>query len=531
LSSDKTGLLSEFPQRYKAMESVLVERLSEEGIWTDPARKSEILDALAAVRTLRTKAAVPFLLTHIDYRPAYSLKELAGLETSMKPLEARYPAFAALQDVGLPAVQGLLDEMKRIDPSPPVPTDPRELAIQKVLSEEKKQRFRLLAFCLIGIYGEKNEGRELARVRIKLEAEKSSGQAREFLMKALDHPVLKIKDYTETAPGAGANGDSEIAAMRDRRHLVGTLGPQAVQMDLTIQGERAWGTYFEEAAGIAFDLSDGRLQPDGTLMLKQRQGTDPPTGTFRGVWRPAEGRYAGEWTSADGARRLPFALAVVADYAVLRAEETLNRPYPRPLTVEAAYPLLGSGAAEAVNNMVRRTVGEFCSKFMRDEMQQAPHDSPISEQSLSVAYNLVYYAPDLVSVLGQHWDYTGGAHGNGGYQTLNLAIREGKVTGLRLADLFRPGSDYLRRLSDRCVDLLHRAEASDVVAGRKVAFSEPDLGAFTIGPKGITFYFAPYEVGCFAEGAYEVTVPYADVAPVIAPQGPLGRFLTPAGGP
>jgi len=329
---------------------------------------------------------------------------------------------------------------------------------------------------------------------------------------------------------ARADNNSEIEAMRGRRYLVGTLGSQAVQMDLTLQGELALGTYFEEATGTAFDLSDGRLQPDGTLTIKQRQGADPPTGTFRGAWRPAEGRYAGEWTSADGARRLPFALAVVADYAVLRAEETVNRPYPRPLTVEAAYPLLVSDEAGTVNDVVRRTVGEFCTGFMRDEMQQAPLDGATSEHSLSVAYSLVYYAPDLVSVLGQHWDYTGGAHDNGGFQTLNLAVREGKATELRLADLFRPGSDYLRRLSDRCVGFLRQAEASDVVAGRKTAFDEQDLGAFTIGPKGIAFYFAPYEVGCFAEGDYQVTVPYADMAPVIDPQGPLGRFLAPAGG-
>jgi len=329
---------------------------------------------------------------------------------------------------------------------------------------------------------------------------------------------------------ARADNNSEIEAMRGRRYLVGTLGPQAIQMDLTLQGDVALGSYFEEITGTAFDLSDGRLQPDGTLTLKQRQGTDPLTGTFRGAWRPAEGRYAGEWTSADGARRLPFALAVVADYAVLHVEETVNRPYPRPLTVEAAYPLLVSEEAGTVNDVVRRTVGEFCSKFMRDEMQQAPYESPTSEHSLSAVYNLVYYAPDLVSILGIQLDYTGGAHGNCGFQTLNLAIRKGKVTGLRLADLFRPGSDYLRRLSDRCLDLLRQAGASLAVADPKTAFSEQDLGAFTIGPKGIAFYFAPYSAGSCANVDYQITVPYADVAPVIDPQGPLGRFLTPAGG-
>lgn len=46
------------------------------------------------------------------------------------------------------------------------------------------------------------------------------------------------------------------------------------------------------------------------------------------------------------------------------------------------------------------------------------------------------------------------------------------------------------------------------------------LDTFTIEPDGVRFHFAPYEVGSYAEGSYDVTVPFVHVAELLRDDGP-----------
>ena len=47
---------------------------------------------------------------------------------------------------------------------------------------------------------------------------------------------------------------------------------------------------------------------------------------------------------------------------------------------------------------------------------------------------------------------------------------------------------------------------------------------FTFSPAGVEFHFAPYHVGSYAEGMYNVLVPYTVLKPVLRPGGPLVRW-------
>jgi hypothetical protein len=50
-----------------------------------------------------------------------------------------------------------------------------------------------------------------------------------------------------------------------------------------------------------------------------------------------------------------------------------------------------------------------------------------------------------------------------------------------------------------------------VVSGGIKSFSAEELGNFTVTAKGIRFYFGPYAVASYAEGAFEVFVPWSDL--------------------
>ena len=43
-----------------------------------------------------------------------------------------------------------------------------------------------------------------------------------------------------------------------------------------------------------------------------------------------------------------------------------------------------------------------------------------------------------------------------------------------------------------------------------------DMDTFTLSPKGIKVYFDPYAVGAYAEGPYEVFVPFSALPDVFA---------------
>jgi len=171
------------------MTARLLARLQEETIWKEESRKTELLESLALARTLRAEALVPPLLEHITYMPVYKPLDIAELTQHMPKSGDLYPAWASLIAIGPPAVQPILEEMKRTDPSAPVDLRHPTMRGQEML--EHKRRPGFLARCLRDVYYTGGHGAELAKLRLQLEIEKSSGQAKVFLTKYLDHQAFR----------------------------------------------------------------------------------------------------------------------------------------------------------------------------------------------------------------------------------------------------------------------------------------------------------------------------------------------------
>jgi hypothetical protein len=130
--------------------------------------------------------------------------------------------------------------------------------------------------------------------------------------------------------------------------------------------------------------------------------------------------------------------------------------------------------------------------------------------------------PSLLSLLGESSCYSGGAHCNYEFQTLNFWRREGGVEKLRLGRLFRPGSPWREALSKRVIAGLRKAGASAVVDGVVTRLSEDDLSNWTLSDRALEVRFAPYAMGCFAEGSFVVEVPLEELKELADEAGPLG---------
>lgn len=112
--------------------------------------------------------------------------------------------------------------------------------------------------------------------------------------------------------------------------------------------------------------------------------------------------------------------------------------------------------------------------------------------------------------------YTGGAHGMYGTECHTYSLRDGFE--LSLADLFSEAA--LQRLDEVIREKIaaqYHASTDDELseAGFFPEYIAPTEN-FLISESGITFYYNPYDIGCYALGAVEVTLTPEELAQLCA---------------
>ena len=203
-------------------------------------------------------------------------------------------------------------------------------------------------------------------------------------------------------------------------------------------------------------------------------------------------------------------------------------------TIKAKYPQAVGAARDPrllkmnreLLKFVTSGVTEFKGYFKTYEKPMGPAGSYYeSEYVVTLATN------DLVSVaFGVSTFGEGAAHPNHNTVVFNYDLRAGRQ--LKLADLFKPNSDYLKVVSDYAVkDLAEqlRGEMSgddpdtDWIregAGPK----EENYQSWNLSDKGLEINFDPYQVASYAAGPHEVVIPLSALKDVLDPNGPLGRM-------
>jgi hypothetical protein len=56
-------------------------------------------------------------------------------------------------------------------------------------------------------------------------------------------------------------------------------------------------------------------------------------------------------------------------------------------------------------------------------------------------------------------------------------------------------------------------------------FKDNEMPEFTFSNSGLTLYFPPYQVACYAAGTWEITLPYYDLRDILRPDGPHNLFI------
>lgn len=313
----------------------------------------------------------------------------------------------------------------------------------------------------------------------------------------------------------------------DRVKYVGKIdGRLAITVELSKFEQDLNGTYYYSHIGQALNLT-GTVDGVGAFTLDESDSEGQKTGLFTGKILDRGARAEGTWANLDGTKTLSFALNRVA----LHGDESGGmRVGSQGTEVHLDFPVFLSSAGPgytALNAAIQRTLRgramEYTQQFVESSAELGLDDPTQMDgeysQTISVGDNQILFLNDSVaSILFLVTLYQGGAHG----MTMNLPfnvrlVKEGEAytaKPITLADLLAPGEEALGTLSSYAIEALKKKNASLVVDGQIKVFKAEDLAAFTLSPRGIMIYFDPYAVASYAEGAFEVFVPFADLPAV-----------------
>jgi hypothetical protein len=314
----------------------------------------------------------------------------------------------------------------------------------------------------------------------------------------------------------------------DRVLYRGTIGENLVIFaELSKFDREINGSYYYSHVGQRLNLR-GTFDSLGEFTIDETGENDEKTGTFVGKLTEKGAKAEGTWSNADGSKKLPFTLSRIAFHgedngAIIVAMQATETHLDFPVLLPSFGPAYNA-VNEKVQAILREAFNTHAIAFTTSTAEfAAENETLVSDgepsQSIYLGDHQVFLANSAaVSILFRVSLYQGGAHDITTSQPINLRLSKAgdtyKAEPIALGELLAPGPDALAKLSARLIQGLKEKNASQVADGTITAFKAEDLAAFTLSPRGIIVYFDPYSVGAYAEGAFDIAVPFADLPDV-----------------
>jgi hypothetical protein len=254
---------------------------------------------------------------------------------------------------------------------------------------------------------------------------------------------------------------------------------------------------------------------------------------------PTSAVLAGQWSNSAHTEHSTFHTpASVSYHSFLHPRWSLGYTYPH------SAPHFTSIMQTISNNMIesiqsRESELSAMETFSTSQGETRP-TTHIHDHFSYEDCTVLYQSDTLLSLIRQEEVYVGGAHGYRATTTMTFYAEHGKMSApkaLSLLDLFHAphhskntnADEHIIQTINRFVmKELWRQQASHVVLGNTMsiadALRDPDCKVAVL-PAGLAIYLAPHTVGSFAEGTFRVVIPYAVLAPFIAPQSPLWSVM------
>lgn len=145
---------------------------------------------------------------------------------------------------------------------------------------------------------------------------------------------------------------------------------------------------------------------------------------------------------------------------------------------------------------------------------------PNNPTTLTPDQALLDLGTPIISLIFQTSEYVGGEHSLEQHTTFNYDLRNGRI--LSLADLFKPGEDFLAIISQYCANELYANNRLQVnLIRRNTAPLLDNYQIWNLTPQGLLITFEEYRVGPYSAGPQHVLIPYDIFKRIINKQGPL----------
>ncbi|MEA4884842.1 MAG: DUF3298 domain-containing protein [Clostridia bacterium] len=310
--------------------------------------------------------------------------------------------------------------------------------------------------------------------------------------------------------------------------LAGSIGDSkasyAIQADIRIINSQVMGEYYYLSSGKLLEIY-GDLK--GTAFdASEYERWDHVTGKWTGKIDMATGRVTGTWTSPDESRSFSIALEPVASYVWDARVEHRIVDVDSSLPVFSARTRIAS-SAEDLAASVSAAAQKAALADLPLEYAPDPSDPDRGDQRWAVSTfgKVVYWSDSVISMMHEIYTFSGGAHGMTAYESINTWMQNGTPKRVYLQDVLLNGSGYQKAIEKHILADLKAQGAAFVASGEVQSVPEESLERFVLLPKGIAFYFGPYEMGSYAEGVYVSIVPWKTLTPYLNANGPAADLM------
>lgn len=143
------------------------------------------------------------------------------------------------------------------------------------------------------------------------------------------------------------------------------------------------------------------------------------------------------------------------------------------------------------------------------------------ESSYAGDFDVSFYKNNLVVIEINGYDYPfGAAHGMPVKKYAHIDLKTGRF--YKLKDLFKPGADYVKEISEIIGDKLKNDDQYSYVFPDSYKGIKADQ-PFYISGGALNVYFEPYEIAPYAAGFPTFTIPFQDISSIIDRAGDFWR--------
>ena len=323
--------------------------------------------------------------------------------------------------------------------------------------------------------------------------------------------------------------------------LKGTIGDMPVTMQLLTTGPGIYrGYYCYDRVGEPIDVW-GSTDSSQQITLYENsyseeeitfKGSMDAQGSFKGIWR-------GTGTSHPFSLKTDFDKALHFDVYYAKDSASLLANNPLSPVGDAANSIVwpADGADDNTANFIKTTISRGKANANPQQLVRKDIDSfllfykgsavdldttELKNGGAGASWNWTSEG-DMKVVWNRHpllvleyfsYDFTGGAHGNGGasYQVLDL----NKQKVLAVEDVFK--GDYktvLAKELEQAFRKKYKVPEDESVKGMLVVEDIEPNNNFILTNKGVTFSYTPYEIGPYALGQVSLFVPYERIKEVL----------------